>query len=152
MFNKFQILGRVVKDIELRQKGSLCYSFMRLASTPEFGNKDNTVFTDVVLFNGNAKAASANLTKGDTVFVEGTIVQTRDGRDIRLVARRVVFLSRRKSETQKAVPEVESEIEELAKYIHSESEAIEGKGSTKTDELIDEDDEFSYKPEIDEPF
>ena len=120
MYNRFQVIGRLTKDVELKTKGETFYTFVSIASNPG-GNRDNTIFLDILLFDENAKTVADNLSKGDMLFVEGVLLQSKTGQNIRLVGKKIVPLPQRKN-TEVSKKTIRSEIEELASYIPDDDE------------------------------
>ena len=84
MLNKIILMGRLVKDPELRrtQSGTAVTSF-RIAVDRDFKSQDGSKqadFFDVVAWRGTAEFVSKYFTKGRMAIVEGRL-QTRDWTD-----------------------------------------------------------------------
>ena len=84
MLNKIILMGRLVKDPELRrtQSGTAVTSF-RIAVDRDFKSQDGSKqadFFDVVAWSGTAEFVSKYFTKGRMAIVEGRL-QTRDWTD-----------------------------------------------------------------------
>ena len=84
MLNKIILMGRLVKDPELRrtQSGTAVTSF-RIAEDRDFKSQDGSKqadFFDVVAWRGTAEFVSKYFTKGRMAIVEGRL-QTRDWTD-----------------------------------------------------------------------
>ena len=84
MLNKIILMGRLVKDPELRrtQSGTAVTSF-RIAVDRDFKSQDGSKqadFFDVVAWRGTAELVSKYFTKGRMSIVEGRL-QTRDWTD-----------------------------------------------------------------------
>lgn len=83
MLNNLSIMGRLVRDPELRQTttGKSVCSFTIANDRPYSGaDKKETDFLDVVTWNKTADFVAKNFTKGKTIVLTGRI-QTRSYKD-----------------------------------------------------------------------
>lgn len=77
MFIKVTALGRLTKDIELRytQSGTPVGK-TSIATDVGYGDKKETTFTEVEMWNKLAENSSQYLKKGSLVFIEGILRQS----------------------------------------------------------------------------
>ena len=108
MLNQIVIVGRLVKDPELRQtEGGKKVTNITLAVPRSYKNMNgeyDTDFISCVLFKGIAENASEYCHKGDLLGVKGRI-QTRKVEDlesskqvVEVIAEKLTFLSSKKAE------------------------------------------------------
>jgi single-strand DNA-binding protein len=117
MFNKVIMVGNLTQDVELRYTASgKAVANMRIAVNEKYGDKDETLFIDAVVWGKQAESCSQYLSKGRQVLVDGRLQerswesdgQTRKKTEI--VANTVKFLGS-KGETADTAPDEVSEIE-----------------------------------------
>ena len=111
MLNRIVLMGRLVKDPELRRTGSgTAVTSVTLAVDRDFKEQDGTRkadFIDVVAWKGTAEMLSKYFTKGRMIVVEGRL-QLRDWTDkdgnkrrtAEVVANSVYFGDSKSSDTQ----------------------------------------------------
>lgn len=109
MLNQVVLVGRLVKDVEIRTAdNNKKYSFITLAIPRSFKNHDGIYETDFVecsLWNNVASNTAEYCKKGDILGVKGRIesrVIEDDGRKtvLQVVAEKVTFLSAKKSQEE----------------------------------------------------
>ena len=117
MFNKVIMAGNLTQDPELRYTASgKAVANMRIAVNEKYGDKDETLFIDVVVWNKQAESCAQYLAKGRQVLIEGRLQERTwesDGqtrRKTEIVAQTVKFLGSKDSGGQSAPDEV-SDIE-----------------------------------------
>ena len=109
MLNQIVLVGRIVKDPELRKGESKKeYTFITLAIPRSYKNSEgkyDTDFVDCVLWDSVAKSTVEYCKKGDIVGVKGRIqsrVEEQEDKTrkyfIDIIAERVTFLSSNKKE------------------------------------------------------
>jgi len=116
MYNKITIIGNLVKEPEIKySENGVAIGTFRIANNMGPKEKRETVFINVVCFNGTAENAVQYLTKGAKVLVEGRyrqrIFETNTGEKKHvdeIVASQVIFLDNKKSEDTDDLP---SEVE-----------------------------------------
>lgn len=115
--NRVQLLGNLGADPELRytQSGTAVLN-MRLAATERYKNRDGewqerTEWINVVLWGQRAEALGNMLTKGERIFVEGSLrTSSYEGRDgqkrykTEVNARNIILLGGRGREERRAEP------------------------------------------------
>ena len=102
MLNRFELLGNLTHDPELqRTEQGTPYCFLRLATNRVVRREQRTDYHFVSAWYSQAEAAATHLHKGDRVFIEGRIDSRLTSRDeiagterIKLIANKVLFLSR----------------------------------------------------------
>ena len=110
MLNQIVIVGRLVKDPELRQtEGGKKVTNITLAIPRSFKNMEGTYdtdFIDCVAFENIAENTASYCSKGDIVGVKGRVqsrVVEKEGKKeylMDIVAEKVTFLSSRKKEEE----------------------------------------------------
>ena len=110
MLNQIVIVGRLVKDPELRQtEGGKKVTNITLAVPRSYKNSNGeyeTDFIDCVLWTGIAETAATYCKKGDLIGVRGriqtAIVEKEDGKKKRteIIAEKVTFLSTKKNDSE----------------------------------------------------
>lgn len=82
MLNNISIMGRLVKDPELRKTttGKSVCSITIANDRPYSGDKKETDFLDVVAWNNTADFIEKNFHKGKTIIITGRL-QTRSWKD-----------------------------------------------------------------------
>lgn len=117
MFNKVIMVGNLTQEIELRYTASgKAVANMRIAVNEKYGDKDETLFIDVVVWGKQAESCSQYLSKGRQVLVEGRLQERSwesDGQKrykTEIVANAVKFLGA-KGETQSTAPDDTNSIE-----------------------------------------
>lgn len=108
MLNQIILVGRLVKDVELKKEEEKKFAIMTLAIPRSYKNENgeyDTDFIDCILWNGIAENTSEYCRKGDVVGVKGRVqsrtIENEDGtktNKIEIVAEKVTFLSSKKSE------------------------------------------------------
>lgn len=107
MLNQVVLVGRLTKEVELKEKGEKKYSYITLAVPRPFKNSDgeyDTDFIEVVIFDNIASNTKAYCKKGDIIGVKGRIQQgtiaNEDGEIIgntnEIIGEKVTFLSSKK--------------------------------------------------------
>jgi single-strand DNA-binding protein len=100
MFNKIIIAGRLVKEpfIHYTPSGKEVAN-LRVAVNNKYGNREETVFINAVVFGKAAEATAKNLTKGSPVLVEGRLRERRfidkqgmNRTTFEIIANRIKFL------------------------------------------------------------
>ena len=117
--NNVNLIGRLVKDVELRSTGSgkQVANFMLAVNRP-FGN-DEADFLKIVAWNKTAEVCEKYLSKGSQVGITGRIqtgkYEDKDGKMIYttdIVANEVIFIgSKKDKEQEKPVKEPEKDNE-----------------------------------------
>ena len=73
MLNKVILVGRIVKEVELRQTQSgVAYTYLTLAVNRP-GNNDQTDFIDCVAWRGTAEIIQKYTNKGSLIAIEGRL-------------------------------------------------------------------------------
>lgn len=111
MLNQVVLVGRLVKDIEVRTgENDVKYSFMTLAIPRSYKNHDGiyeTDFIECVLWNNIASNTAEYCKKGDIVGIKGRLESRIKEENninktiIQVVAEKVTFLSSKKEEENK---------------------------------------------------
>lgn len=108
MLNQVVLVGRLVKDVEVRTgENDFKYSFITLAIPRSYKNHDGiyeTDFVECVLWNSVASNTAEYCKKGDIVGIKGRI-ESRVVEEnninktiIQIIAEKVTFLSNKKEE------------------------------------------------------
>ena len=100
--NRVQLIGRLVRDVELRYTAQgVPVANVRIA----VNEKDQVEYADCVLWRATAEFAGTHLRRGRLVYIEGRLHgetwKDRDGQShysVRIVADRALALDRRPSE------------------------------------------------------
>ena len=111
MLNQIVLVGRLVKDIEVKEVNENKKAIISLAVPSNFKNEDGeyeTDFIDCILWNGIASNIAEYCKKGDIVGVKGRIktdnIVNDDGEIIGkttlVIAEKVTFLSSKKEEKE----------------------------------------------------
>lgn len=106
MLNQVVLVGRLVKDIEVRTgENDVKYSFVTLAIPRSYKNHDGiyeTDFVECILWNNTASNTAEYCKKGDIVGIKGRI-ESRIIQDnninktiLQVIAEKVTFLSSKK--------------------------------------------------------
>jgi single-strand DNA-binding protein len=108
MLNQVVLVGRLTKDVEIKEEGEKKKANIELAVGRQFKNADGEYENDFItceLWNGVANSVSEWCKKGDLVGVKGrlqtTKVENEDGTfeyKQEVIAEKVTFLSSRKPE------------------------------------------------------
>ena len=134
MLNKFQIIGRLTKDLEIKQNFNKNQSRVHFTLATETYNVD---FPNIVAFGKTAEDLAKYNGKGDLIFVEGyinTSVREKEGEKHHyqsLVATSIKYLSYKKNkfnsnekeEKENVYTDSDDNYEELK---HSNSSKVEG--------------------------
>lgn len=105
MLNQIVLVGRISKEIELKEENEKKIAVITLAVPRSYKNAEGiyeTDFIDCILWNVIAENTKEYCKKGDMVGVKGRI-QTRQENEkniIEVVAEKVTFLSSRKEESE----------------------------------------------------
>jgi single-strand DNA-binding protein len=103
MYNRAILIGNLTRDPELRYKpqGKAVASF-GLAVNTKYGDKDEVLFIDIVVWGKQGEASANYLGKGSRALVEGRLSERKwEGKDgqqhkkMELIADNVRFLSRK---------------------------------------------------------
>jgi single-strand DNA-binding protein len=113
VLNRFELLGNLTHDPELqRTEQGTPYCHLRLATNRIVRREQRTDYHFVSAWYSQAEAAASHLHKGDRVFIEGRIDSRLTSRDeiegterIRLIANKVLFLSRTQDVVSRQQPE-----------------------------------------------
>ena len=103
MLNQVIVVGRLTKEIEMKEVEDKKVGYISLAVPRSFKNADGeyeTDFIDFVLYNSIAENTAEYCKKGDIVGIKGR-VQTEIIDDIKqtnLIAEKVTFLSSKKND------------------------------------------------------
>ena len=108
MLNQIVLVGRLAKEVEVKEKGEKKYSYITLAVPRSFKNQNgeyDTDFISCVLWKGVAESTAEYCKKGDLVGIKGRI-QTRDveledethKKYVEVIAEKVTFLSSKRQE------------------------------------------------------
>ena len=112
------VAGNLVRDVELRYTPNgkaVCNLNLAINNTYGKGEekKQDTVFMDVVVWNGMAEACNNYISKGSPIYVEGRLSQEswedKEGKKrskIKIIATRVQFLGPKKEEKEIDIGEV----------------------------------------------
>jgi len=112
------VAGNLVRDVELRYTPNgkaVCNLNLAINNTYGKGEekKQDTVFMDVVVWNGMAEACNNYISKGSPIYVEGRLSQEswedKEGKKrskIKIIATRVQFLGPKKEEKEIDIEEV----------------------------------------------
>lgn len=112
------VAGNLVRDVELRYTPNgkaVCNLNLAINNTYGKGEdkKQDTVFIDVVVWNGMAEACNNYISKGSPIYVEGRLSQEswedKEGKKrskIKIIATRVQFLGPKKEEKEIDIEEV----------------------------------------------
>ena len=112
------VAGNLVRDVELRYTPNgkaVCNLNLAINNTYGKGEdkKQDTVFIDVVVWNGMAEACNNYISKGSPIYVEGRLSQEswedKEGKKrskIKIIATRVQFLGPKKEEKEIDIGEV----------------------------------------------
>lgn len=97
MLNQFVVVGRLVKEVEIKEEGEKKVADITLAIPRSYKNADgeyDTDFVTCILWNVVAENTKEYCHKGDIIGVKGRI--QNDGEKMELLADKVTFLSSRK--------------------------------------------------------
>ena len=110
MLNQVVLVGRLVKDIEVRTgENDVKYSFMTLAIPRSYKNHDGiyeTDFIECVLWNNIASNTAEYCKKGDIVGIKGRVqtkvVENEDKKENKLevICEKITFLSSKPKEEE----------------------------------------------------
>jgi len=104
MLNQVIIVGRLVKDLDLKEINDKKVGNITLAVSRGYKNANgeyDTDFIDCVLWNGVAENTAEYCKKGDIIGVKGRIetYQDKDNKKVtQIIADRVTFLSSKKED------------------------------------------------------
>ena len=111
MLNQIVLVGRLVRDPELREYEGGKYTYVTLAVPRSYKNADgnyDTDFIDCKLWDGIAENASEFCKKGDLLGVKGRVQSCVYEKDEKknyvtdIIAEKITFLSSGKSKTEEA--------------------------------------------------
>lgn len=110
MLNQIILVGRLTRELEVKEKEEKKISTLSLAIPRSFKNADgeyDTDFVDCILYDIIAKNTAEYCRKGDIVVVKGRIqsktIENEDGtkqNKMEIIAEKVTFLSSKKSEEE----------------------------------------------------
>ena len=99
MLNQIVLVGRIVKEIELKEsENGKKYTVINLAVPQSFKNVDgvyDTNFIECILWDGIAENTKEYCKKGDLVGIKGRLQRIDTSRPVEIIAERVTFLSSR---------------------------------------------------------
>ena len=103
MLNQVVLVGRLTKDIEIKEVGdNKKVSTIVIAVPRPFKNADGEYETDFIpctIWNGIAETTAEYCGKGDLVGIKGRI-QSYEDLSIEIVAEKIKFLSTKKEKTE----------------------------------------------------
>lgn len=104
--NVVTLVGRVVRDAEMRQAGETVVTNFSIAVSDGYGEKAKTSFFDIDVWGKQAEAITKYLVKGTTVGVFGKLVQqtykTKENENrsvVKVTANNIQLLGSKKAET-----------------------------------------------------
>ena len=101
MLNQTILVGRIVKEVEVKEVDNRKVAYVTLAVQRSYKNEEGEYETDFVpctLWNGIAENVAEYCRKGDLVGVKGRIQNENNG--IVIVAEKVTFLSSKKEDEE----------------------------------------------------
>lgn len=103
MLNQLVLVGRLVKDVEIKETNGNKNAIITLAVNRSYKNVNGeyeTDFIDIVLWNGIATNTKEYCKKGDVIGIKGRIQTTsvNDKKNIEIIAEKVTFLSSNKGQ------------------------------------------------------
>lgn len=108
MLNQIVLVGRLAKEVEVKEKGEKKYSYITLAVPRSFKNSDgeyDTDFIDIVIFDNVATNTKEYCKKGDIIGVKGRIQSKEYPREdgstynaMELIGEKITFLSSKGSD------------------------------------------------------
>ena len=108
MLNQVVLVGRLVKDVEVRtSEGDKKYSFITLAIPRSYKNHDGiyeTDFVECILWNNIASNTAEYCKKGDIIGIKGRVESRVIEEDkinktvLQIIAEKVTFLSNKRPE------------------------------------------------------
>lgn len=101
MLNQTILVGRIVKEVEVKEVDNRKVAYVTLAVQRSYKNEEGVYETDFVpctLWNGIAENVAEYCRKGDLVGVKGRIQNENNG--IVIVAEKVTFLSSKKEDEE----------------------------------------------------
>lgn len=104
--NVVTLVGRVVRDAEMRQAGETVVTNFSIAVSDGYGEKAKTSFFDIDVWGKQAEAITKYLVKGTPVGVSGKLVQqtykTKENENrsvVKVTANNIQLLGSKKAET-----------------------------------------------------
>jgi len=127
-YNKCLQVGRLTRDPELRaiSSGTSICNFS-IANSRKYGDKDETLFLEVIAWGKTGEIAEKYLKKGSSVLIEGRLkLDTWDDKNtgvkrskISLVAEKIEFLDSRSIENREAPSNVPKSVAKKAAPAYS---------------------------------
>ena len=120
--NKFEVIGRLIKDPEIRytESNKKVVSFTIAINN----SKDDSTFIKITTFNGTADLIEKYTKKGDLIYIDGMIrnnnYEDKEGKkhyEYIFIANKVEFLSRVKEENKVVNKETKKDNSEDQVYI-----------------------------------
>ena len=102
MVNQVILVGRLTSDIKIvKDDNGAKYAVITLAIPRSFKNVDgeyDTDFISAIVYDNIASNTAEYIAKGDIVGVKGRTAKTSQDSELRIIAEKVTFLSKSKSE------------------------------------------------------
>lgn len=102
MVNQVILVGRLTSDIKIvKDDNGAKYAVITLAIPRSFKNADgeyDTDFVSTIAYDNIATNTAEYISKGDIVGIKGRTVKTSQDSELQIIAEKVTFLSKSKSE------------------------------------------------------
>ena len=103
MLNQTVLVGRLVKEVEVKEEGEKKVASVILAIPRSFKNADgeyDTDFITCILWNAVAENTNEYCHKGDILGVKGRLQKGEEDDNMQIIAEKVTFLSSKKNDKE----------------------------------------------------
>lgn len=103
MLNQFVVVGRLVKEVEIKEEGEKKVANITLAIPRSFKNINgeyDTDFITCILWNAVAENTKEYCHKGDIVGIKGRLQKGEEDDSMQVIAEKVTFLSSKKDDKE----------------------------------------------------